>query len=492
MFSILHLSDLHRSEAEPVSNDTLIASLQADCDRFPMETPEIRQPDAMVVSGDLVSGASFGDPHFRQALTEQYKLAEEFLVGLTDRFFNGDRTRVAIVPGNHDCCWNTAFTAMRLVDATDEPKALLNALESPNSALRWSWRERALYRISAPDVYARRFDSYWDFVESFYSGCELKFPIQRDAGYNLFELDGGRILVAAFESLHGNDCFSYHANIDPSAIAQSALRIRDEGGHYTLRVAVWHHGLHGEPSYRSDYLPMNSVYDLIGHGFQLGLHGHQHFAAIGSHYVHIPNGRTMAVVSAGSLCAGKKELPRGINRQYDVVVVSDDYSEARVHVREITRGSHFAATTAASGFTNGVARMRLTHAPIAGTLGAEMDRERRNKLIVDAETRLRAGHPEAALELLETLDWQEEPYGRTLLIQAAAQAERWEQLIIALGDPKTANERIQLIEALSRTRRTDEALARLHDPAAPPLAPHLRRELRRRLDRQAEMERRPR
>ena len=91
MFSILHLSDLHRSAAEPISNDTLIASLQADCDRFPMETPEIRRPDGMVVSGDIVFGESLGESNFGMAIKEQYKLAEEFLVGLTERLFEGFR-----------------------------------------------------------------------------------------------------------------------------------------------------------------------------------------------------------------------------------------------------------------------------------------------------------------------------------------------------------------------------------------------------------------
>ena len=167
MFSILHLSDLHRSAAEPISNDTLIASLQADCDRIPMETPEIRRPDGMVVSGDIVFGASLGESNFGMAIKEQYKLAEEFLVGLTERLFEGDRTRVVMVPGNHDCCWNTAFSGMRRVREDEEPKDLISALECANSSLRWSWRERTLYKISEPDVYARRLDSYWDFVERF-------------------------------------------------------------------------------------------------------------------------------------------------------------------------------------------------------------------------------------------------------------------------------------------------------------------------------------
>ena len=471
-----------------MSNDTLIASLQADCDRYPLETPPIRQPDAMVVSGDIVLGAPLGEPNYRKVITEQYKLAEDFLVGLTERMFEGDRTRVVLVPGNHDCCWNTAFSGMTLVDKDKEPEDLIGELESANSDLRWSWRERALYKIADPDIYERRLDSYWDFVESFYRDCDLRFSIQRNAGYNLFELDGGRILVAAFESLIGNDCFSYKGNIDPSAIAKAALRIRDEGRPHSLRVAVWHHGLHGEPSYRSDYVPINSVYDLIGHGFQLGLHGHQHFAEIGSHYVHIPDDRKMAVVSAGSLCAGTKDLPRGINRQYNVVVVSDDYSEANVHVREVVRGNHFAASLVGSGFSNGVARMDLAGTAFVDNREVEMELERRNKLIIQAESTLRAGHPKAALEILESVNWQDEPYGRTLVIQAAEQSENWEMLTAALHEPQTSDERIKLIEALSRMGRTTDALMKLDEAIGPPLAGHVRRELRERLERQAEID----
>ena len=114
MFSILHVSDLHRSEAEPISNEALIASLLADRNRFPIETPPIRQPDAMVVSGDIVAGARLGHPDYVDALTEQYTMAQDFLVRLTDRLFEGDRTRVVLVPGNHDCCWNTALSGMAL------------------------------------------------------------------------------------------------------------------------------------------------------------------------------------------------------------------------------------------------------------------------------------------------------------------------------------------------------------------------------------------
>ena len=489
MFSILHLSDVHRSKADPISNDTLIASLLADRDRFPLETPAIREPDAMIVSGDIVAGAHLGRPDYSKELKEQYAIAQNFLARLTDRLFAGDRARVVLVPGNHDCCWNTAFSGMTLVAEDEVPTDLIDQLGASNSPLRWSWRERKLYEISNPDVYARRLDSYWDFVEGFYSGFDLKFAIRRDAGYNLFELDEGRILAAALESVHGNDCFSYRASFDPRAVPGASLRTRDKGGLYNLRIAVWHHGLYSEPSYRSDYLSIDSVYELIGHGFQLGLHGHQHFAEIGSHYVHVPvpGEREMAVVSAGSLCAGARDLPRGVNRQYNVVVVSDDYSEAGVHVREMTRGDHFVPSGGAAGFGNALVRMRLSPTETTGGAPVDIDRARRRDLILEAESHLRGDRPTEAFGILWGVDYGDEPYGRRLLIQAAEQSEQWNELAIVLSDPATGNERIQLVEALIRVGRIEDALAHLRKPGGPPLAEHVRRELRERLERLAAM-----
>ncbi|MCY4487344.1 MAG: metallophosphoesterase [Deltaproteobacteria bacterium] len=483
MFSILQLSDLHRSEPEPISNDTLIASLLADRNRFPIETPAIRQPDAMIVSGDIVEGVQLGQSGYSDALKKQYAVARDFLARLTERFFAGDHSRVVLVPGNHDCCWNTAFSGMTPVAEKEVPTNLIGQLELPNSPLRWSWRERKLYEISNPDAYARRLDNYWDFVEGFYSGVKLKFPIRRDTGYNLFELDEGRILVAAFESLHGNDCFSHQASFDPAAVASAALQVHDEGGYYNLRIAVWHHGLHSEPSYRSDYLSIHSVYELIGHGFQLGLHGHQHFAEVGSHYVHLPGERKMAVVSAGSLCAGGRDLPRGVNRQYNVVIVSDDYSEARVHVREMTRGNHFAPSAGVMGFANGLVRMRLSSTKATDGVQVDTDRTRRSELILEAESHLRAGRSTEAFDVLSRVDCTDEPYGRRLLIQAAEQSERWNELAVVLSNPETGDERIQLVEALTRLGRIEDALAHLRRSDGPPLAEHVRRELRERVER---------
>ena len=117
-FSILHISDLHRSPRDPISNDELISALIQDRDRYVQEEPSITPPQAIVVSGDVIQGVPLGTEDFATKIEEQYAVAEEFLDELARRFVDGDRSRLVMVPGNHDVDWNTAFSALELVLGT--------------------------------------------------------------------------------------------------------------------------------------------------------------------------------------------------------------------------------------------------------------------------------------------------------------------------------------------------------------------------------------
>ena len=108
MFSILHISDLHRSSEEPVNNNSLLAALLADRDRYAGETPRIPPLGAIVVSGDLIQGARIGAPNWQQSMKDQYAVANSFLTALCERFLDSDRSRMVLIPGNHDVCWNTS------------------------------------------------------------------------------------------------------------------------------------------------------------------------------------------------------------------------------------------------------------------------------------------------------------------------------------------------------------------------------------------------
>lgn len=102
VFSILHISDLHRSPKDNITNAELISALVSDRQRYASENPPIKAPDAIIVSGDIIQGVPLGTLDAPLRLAEQYATALDFIVELTERFVEGDRSKVVIVPGNHD------------------------------------------------------------------------------------------------------------------------------------------------------------------------------------------------------------------------------------------------------------------------------------------------------------------------------------------------------------------------------------------------------
>lgn len=480
MFSILHISDLHRSRHDPIANDTLVAALLADRDRYMLETPEIPCPNAIVVSGDLVHGAPLG-ADYNTEIRQQYEVTYGLLATLADRLLDGDRCRVVIVPGNHDCCWNTAISAMRAVAPRDEPTNIESALLAPGSSYRWSWSERRLYSIGDADEYARRFDAYWDFVERFYEGANLVWPIDRTRGFNLFDLDDGRIVVAAFESLHGNDCYSARGAIEDGAVSRCDLALRDSGNRHRLRVAVWHHSTYGPPE-RTDYMDVAAVHEMIGVGFRLGMHGHQHYAQTAVQYLHQPDA-ALAVVGAGSLCAGGAELPRGIDRQYNIVAINDDYNGARVHVREMGLGNQFTRTQRGGFGVDGA--VVLTWTLPVDPMGRPIDLSSKAdaKAVDAAEAALRTGDGNGALRALEQTERPAASYARRLFLKAAQMTDRWDLVVGATTAPENAGELVLLVRALERRNEVAHARAALEGHAdRVGLAAHVRRDLEERLD----------
>ncbi|WP_428003580.1 metallophosphoesterase family protein [Acidovorax sp.] len=150
MFTILHISDLHRSPTDPIENSTLLGSLLSDMDRYRTESSPIPAPDAAIVSGDVIQGVTLNFPGYADELTRQYEAAHNFLVSLADRVFGGDRSKVVIVPGNHDVCWNTAKSAMQ-ARIEETPSRVSARSFSSDTSLRWDWETRQIFEISNKD-----------------------------------------------------------------------------------------------------------------------------------------------------------------------------------------------------------------------------------------------------------------------------------------------------------------------------------------------------
>ena len=460
-FSIMHISDLHRSPRDSISNDELISALVGDRERYVREEPPIKVPQAIVVSGDLIRGAPLGTEDFATCIEEQYVVAEEFLDELVQRFLAGDRSLLIMVPGNHDVCWNTAFSALASVPSEEIPGDLRAELHAEDSLLRWDWKTRSLYRIADPDLYEQRLGPFWRFFERFYKDVPGMMTVQSPCDVHLFNLCDDRIGVAAFNSCHGNDCFAYHGMIRQGAIARSDLDLTDSGKTYDLRIAVWHHSIEGSP-YRTDYMDVDVVRGMIGRGFRLGLHGHQHKAQATAQDIRLPDQERMAVVSAGSLCAGADELPVGTHRQYNILEIDGDFRTVRNHVRSMSVANLFSRAQLVE--FGGASFFDLNWTRPRNAVGKLVDVQsaRKNSLIDKAEIAVMAGDPGQAVAILKTLDGLAPgSYQRQLILKAALDARDWQGIVDTTDPPATIEELVQRFDAFCRLRDFEGAIGAL-------------------------------
>jgi hypothetical protein len=442
MPTLIHLSDLHRSKADPLDNDTLLASLLNDIDRVALNHD---QPEALLVSGDLIQGVRLGEKDFDHEMRKQYADAFDLIGRLCDSLLGGDRSLVVIVPGNHDICWNTSVLSVEPVHADKYPKGLKAALAARDGQLRWSWDEQRLYRIVDEKAYQRRLAAYWDALEKFYQGVDLPLPIDRERGFHLFQLFNKNMIVAAFESTHRNDHLRFEAEFATGVVSRCSLELRRLKLTAPLLAAVWHHSIHGPPN-KDDYLNVETITEMAGLGFQVGFHGHQHLAENTDLSVSIGGGSTMCVISGGSLCAGWNELPRGTNRQYNIVRFVPELTSATLHIREMVEGNQFSAMKRGRFVEGEVPLAWSTKLNSAGK-PANVDRIRLNELTTTVEeaVRKRTSTP-ATLELL-ALRPLPGTYPRRVLLSALQGSSEWEAIQTNFWPTERSDEALAVAEA---------------------------------------------
>jgi predicted MPP superfamily phosphohydrolase len=118
IISILHISDLHRSPENKITNSALLSSLVTDNDKYTSEEPRlIKSPDLIIVSGDLIRG-SVKETGSEKEVEDQYREAEEFLDMLCKQFLDNDRSRLVIIPGNHDIDWKYSKASMHKMETS--------------------------------------------------------------------------------------------------------------------------------------------------------------------------------------------------------------------------------------------------------------------------------------------------------------------------------------------------------------------------------------
>lgn len=305
--TILHISDLHRTSGPRPSNDELIAALVSDAKRWAEEG--IASPDLIVVSGDLVQGVQLDTSDADSAVEGQYHEAGDFLRSLAQEFVDSDRSKVIVVPGNHDVHWVRSLSAMKPLGEC--PAKIGQKLLEASSRVHWNWKDQRAYGIVDDNIYVSRLELFRKFQRDFYKGLDPS-PLPQVNGDLVFaEYPDLGLVVAGFASWHGNDCFCHVGEIDPSMLGKSQKML--ENSEMPIAVAVWHHSIVGGPR-ECDYMDKRVVHRLVDFGFHIGLHGHQHYAAATPFELRLPNLTSMAVVGAGSLAAGDHALPMGERR----------------------------------------------------------------------------------------------------------------------------------------------------------------------------------
>ena len=368
---------------------------------------------------------------------------------LTGELVGSDRSKVIIVPGNHDVHWSRARQAMRLLEASPENIGV-TAFEA-NSTTRWNWKEQKAYEISDSNLYESRFDHFRRFRADFYAGLDPS-PLSHGRDTVYFEYPSLGLVVVGFASWHGNDCFCYVGEIDSQALALSQRLLEESQA--PVAIAVWHHGVTGGPR-SHDYMDARTVHRLIDFGFSLGLHGHHHYAGAAPYELRLPNRTSMALVGAGSLAVGDRELPMGERRQFNIVVINPDNEEVTVHVRAMSSAGVFTGSHRDDFGGNTSVTLRLPHSP-ARPKGTSIARR-----LDDALTATTLGQHERALELLPDNCTDHAHVRRHVEIKALEGLGRLDELLKLLDPPQNQDEAVKVISLLLDNNRFNEASERL-------------------------------
>lgn len=312
-FSILHISDLHKSKN--CNFDNLFYSLQKDCETYVKDG--INKPEIIVISGDLIEGSK--DINAENIIESQYIEVGEFLNKLVDYFLDGDKSRIIIVPGNHDYCYKASKESMSLSpeENVEEDLKLYKRAE-PN--IRWNWDERRFYHITDWDRYAKRFEFFNSFYNNFFVGVR-EIPTQVDQHSYIIELPSYNLAFVCFNSCYRLDHLNPMGCICPDAITRAHDRLTCLKNMGYLLIGVWHHHVSGLPV-ENNYMDYRILNAMMQEDIKIGLFGHQHISTVIQEYSDITSKQSILLISSGSLYGNRHQLVTGIPRQYNLIEIS--------------------------------------------------------------------------------------------------------------------------------------------------------------------------
>lgn len=452
--TIMHISDLHRDSGSQISSIALLSSLVRDRTRY-MGSEALPAPDLAVVSGDIIYGVKGGEDQGEQKLRAQYDEAHDFLVGLADRFFEGDRERVIIVPGNHDVSMSHVEKATTPIPIPEEPdkKAILaSRLLRHDPKIRWRWDDFCALEITDFDLYERRFEPYAEFYYRFYEGSRT-FPINPRDQFSIHDFPILGLSIVGLSSCHDNDIYNRTGRVHPDAIAQAMDTVSPLFKKGRLVISAWHHSIQGGPK-ETDYIDSDLLQALMDGNCSIGMHGHQHRPQFLEHRFTPDQKRGISIISAGTLCGGPRSLPAGRMRAYNLLMLDVQDGKGSIHVRQMTN-SDFSSPVWGPGYVAefGGASIEFQLPKSAGPIIQPM------VIAGEADQQLRSGNAKAAYEMVRP--HINDPIMRRIAESALSDLRDWQEITEIFKCPRSPSEFILLSEAYEELKDW-EALRALH------------------------------
>lgn len=442
--SILHISDLHKNEGDDFKN--LFQSMKDDCDRYVGQG--ITKPNIIVVSGDLIRGGETDE------IRNQYAEAKAFLEDLTSFFLNGDKSRIIIVPGNHDVDWNVSKALIKPVGRTsvdeqkDYKKKLALFLREKAPKHRWNWDDQQLYSYIDEEAYNTRFALFSEFYKSFYGNRE--YSLNPNEQYDFFEIPEYNICFVGFNSCYLNDHLNKVGQILPACVTNTKPKLKEQLAEGRILVAVWHHNASGRPMV-NNYLDNRILNPIIDMGIHVALHGHQHYSGVVEEYHNAFKDGKLLMFSTGSLYGATETLSYGAPRQYNILEMVKDESllKISVHLREDNNKEEFGIPNWGNGnikeigTSNWETALPYPKQPI--------DSE---KLSEWMNWGMLSGDYSEAIDMLKTVAATDEQQ-RRLMIDLMMKGHQYKDVIYYIGDPATEEDALILIKAASELNDKD-------------------------------------
>jgi predicted phosphodiesterase len=313
-FSILHISDLHKDNED--NYDNLFSSLKDDCDNYIKSG--IIKPQIIVVSGDIIRGGDSDE------IIKQYNEVKIFLNGLTNYFLDGDKSRIIIVPGNHDIDWNVSKAVMEK-DLTENNVVNTKSYLTGRTETRWSWDELCFYKITNKILYETRLKSFIDFYNSYYAGDRI-YSDNPNKQFQIFDIPALDIAFIALNSCYNTDHLNKAGCVKPECITAANQDIRNLNKMGRLLIGVWHHNIDGLPN-ENNYLDKRMLKILIEKQIQVGLFGHIHQCDMINEYKDFFEDKKIVLISAGTLYGNRDSLTEGTKRQYNILEICRDKND---------------------------------------------------------------------------------------------------------------------------------------------------------------------